>query len=209
MINILTLDSHPVIHLGIQSFVKDSPKFQVSGQATSAKEALKLLGNTYFDIIILGLELNQESPVNFITEVQEKYSHIQIIMFSEYSENIYAPSLLKAGAIGYLSKKIDQKTFINAVEKIYETKLRVTSAFSNHINASIDLRRPRTNFGKLSPREMEVLKLLIEGHKNVTIAANLKLSTKTINTYKMRLYKKLQVANAAELYVQAKQLSLI
>lgn len=56
---------------------------------------------------------------------------------------------------------------------------------------------------------MEVLKLLIEGHKNVTIAANLKLSTKTINTYKMRLYKKLQVANAAELYVQAKQLSLI
>jgi DNA-binding NarL/FixJ family response regulator len=98
---------------------------------------------------------------------------------------------------------------IDAIEKVHHKGYHITSNFANQINKNVDLHRPRNAYGTLSSREIEVLKYLIEGKRNVEIAATLKIHQKTVNTYKSRLMKKLEVTNSADLYQQAFNLELI
>jgi DNA-binding NarL/FixJ family response regulator len=98
---------------------------------------------------------------------------------------------------------------VEAIEKVYHDGYHITSNFANQINKNVDLQRPRNAYGTLSSREIEVLKYLVEGKKNVEIAAALKINQKTVNTYKSRLMKKLEVDNTSDLYQQAFNLELI
>ena len=97
---------------------------------------------------------------------------------------------------------------IEAIEKVYNDGYHITSNFANQINKNIDLQRPRNAYGTLSSREIEVLKLIVEGKRNVEIAQELKLSQKTISTYKTRLMKKLNVKNSVDLFQQTKNLTI-
>ena len=81
--------------------------------------------------------------------------------------------------------------------------------FANKITNNVDLSKPRDAYETLSPREVEVLKLLIEGKRNIEISACLKINQKTVNTYKTRLMRKLEVENPVDLFQQARNFDLI
>ncbi len=85
----------------------------------------------------------------------------------------------------------------------------MTSRHRTQLNYNINLEDPKTNFETLSPREIEVLKLLVEGTKNIDIAEKLDINQKTVNTYKTRILTKLNVDNSFDLYLHSKQLRII
>ena len=93
--------------------------------------------------------------------------------------------------------------------KIRNHKLYITNNFNNQLNLEIDLERPRNSFGKLYTREIEVLKYLTDGKRNIEIAQQLKINQKTVNTYKNRMMQKLQVNNMFDLYLQAKNMNIV
>ena len=98
---------------------------------------------------------------------------------------------------------------IEAIEKAVKLGYHITSNFANEISNNVDLSRPRNAYGTLSSREIEVLKVLVEGKRNIDIAQTLKINQKTVNTYKSRLMKKLDVKNQVDLFQQARNLELL
>jgi DNA-binding NarL/FixJ family response regulator len=208
MIKLLSLDPNPVVFKGLKAFIKKKGLLKFTGYAKNEIEVYALLEQHEVDILIMDLELKKTSPVNLIKSLKRKYPLLKILIFSNHPVNMYALSLLKAGAIGYLSKSVPGAVFVSAIEQIQETGFLITSDVSNNININIDLSHPRNSYDRLSPREIEVLKFLIDGKRNVAIAEVMGLSPKTVNTYKTRLFSKLHVKNVMELFIQAKMLRL-
>ena len=208
MIKLLSLDPNPVVFKGLKAFVKKNAAIKFLGYSQNEDEIFQLMGAATADILVMDLELSNSSPVNFIKRLKKHYPEIKVLIFSNHPVNMYALSLLKAGAIGYLSKSVTQGVFVAAIEQVYNTGFLITSDITNNININVDLKQPRSSYDRLSPREIEVLKFIIDGKKNVVIAEAMNLSPKTINTYKSRLFSKLEVTNVMELYIQAKVLNL-
>ena len=122
------------------------------------------------DVLISEMDLPNDSPVKMIKDINKRYPHIAILIYTSLPDSIYAVSLLKAGAIGFLSKKARQEVITEAIEKVYQDGYHITTNFANEISSNIDIKKPRTAFGKLSAREIEVLKHLVEGKRNIDIA---------------------------------------
>ena len=155
------------------------------------------------------MELAGDNAIQVIKKVKKAYPNTSIIIYTSLPQSIYGISLLKEGASGYLSKEANRKVLMEAIEKVVHSGYNITTNFAHEINNNIDLSRPRNAYETLSPREIEVLKLLVEGKRNIEIASNLEINQKTVNTYKTRLMKKLEVKNPVDLFQQARNFDLI
>ena len=209
MINLLVLDPHPVVRCGFKTFLKGCDFVKIVKCVENIEQAMEIVDNHHIDILITEMVLNDESPINLIAQAKKSCPEIEIIIYTSLDENIYSIPLLKAGAIGFLSKKVEACVLAEALSKIHNHKLYITNNFNNQLNLEIDLERPRNSFGKLSAREIEVLKYLTDGKRNIEIAQQLKINQKTVNTYKNRMMQKLQVNNMFDLYLQAKNMNIV
>tara|TARA_X000000950_G_scaffold58537_2_gene70810 strand:+ start:25935 stop:26564 length:630 start_codon:yes stop_codon:yes gene_type:complete len=209
MINLLVLDPHPIVRSSFKDFLSDYNFLNVSGCVETAKEGLSFIDSNPIDVLISEMILIDESPINLINQIKEIKPQIKVIFFTSQDENVYSFPLLKAGAIGFLSKNIKASVLAEAIKKVQSYELYITNNFNNQLDLDIDLEKPRNSFGSLSAREIEVLKYLTDGKRNIEIAERLKINQKTVNTYKNRMMQKLNVDNMLDLYLQAKNLSLV
>lgn len=209
MINLLVLDPHPIVRSSFKDFLSDYNFLNVSVCVETAKEALSFIDSNPIDVLISEIILIDESPINLINQIKEIKPQIKVIFFTSQDENVYSFPLLKAGAIGFLSKNIKASVLAEAIKKVQSYELYITNNFNNQLDLDIDLEKPRNSFGSLSAREIEVLKYLTDGKRNIEIAERLKINQKTVNTYKNRMMQKLNVDNILDLYLQAKNLSLV
>ena len=173
MINLL--DPHPVVICGFKTFLDGCDFVNIVKCLENIEQAMEIVDNRHIDILITEMVLNDESPINLIAQAKKSCPEIEIVIYTSLDENIYSIPLLKAGAIGFLSKKVEACVLAEALSKIHNHKLYITNNFNNQLNLEIDLERPRKSFGKLSAREIEVLKYLTEGkknHQNSTTAHN-------------------------------------
>ena len=206
MLKLVLLDPHPVVQKGFKTFFKKTENITVCGTFSKINELFDFLKENTVDVVVLEMELPDCSAVQTIHRIKEKYQSVSVLIFTSLPQSIYGISLLKAGAVGYLSKQVSQKVMIEAIEKAVKLGYHITSNFVNEISNNVDLSRPRNTYGTLSSREIEVLKFLVEGKRNIDIAQTLKINQKTVNTYKSRLMKKLDVKNQVDLFQQARNL---
>lgn len=209
MIRVALLDPHPVVHKGFKSFFRKTEHIKVVGTFSQANDLFHFLETNKIDALILEMELEGDSAVQVIKWVKSKLPETAIIIYTSLPQSIYGFSLLKAGAAGYLSKQVNRKVMLEAIEKVVGNGYHITSNFAHKISNNVDLSKPRNAYKTLSPREIEVLKLLIEGKRNIEISASLKINQKTVNTYKIRLMRKLEVENPVDLFQQARNFDLI
>ena len=209
MISIALLDPHPVVHKGFKSLFKKANHITVVKMFTKSDDLFDFLNENDLDALVLEMDLGGDSTVRIIKKIKKEFPEIAMIIFTALTQTIYGISLLKAGAAGFLSKEIEGKVMIEAVEKVVQYGYHITSNFANGINNNIDLSRPRNAYETLSAREVEVFKLLIEGKKNIQIAECLHINQKTVNTYKTRLMKKLEVEDPVDLFQEARNYDLI
>ena len=182
MIRVALLDPHPVVHKGFKSFFRKTEHIQVVGTFSQANDLFHFLETNKIDALILEMELEGNSAVQVIKWVKSKLPETAIIIYTSLPQSIYGVSLLKAGAAGYLSKQVSRKVMLEAIEKVVGNGYHITSNFAHKISNNVDLSKPRNAYETLSPREIEVLKLLIEGKRNIEISASLKINQKTVNT---------------------------
>ena len=209
MIKVALLDPHPVVHKGVKSFFRKTEHIRVVGTFSDAKGLFHFIEKNKIDVLILEIELDGDRAVQLIKWVKSKLPETAIIIYTSLPQSIYVISPLKAGAAGYLSKQVSRKIMLEAIEKVVGNGYHITSNFANKITNNIDLSKPRNTYEMLSRREVEVLKLLIEGKRNIEISASLKINQKTVNTYKTRLMRKLEVENLIDLFQQARNFDLI
>ena len=209
MLKVVLLDPHPVILKGIKAYFKKSNLINVIGAFEKRKDLFNFLNENLADLVIMDIGFGDGSDLKTIKKLKKVYPKVVILIFTSQSPSKYEISLLKAGASGYLSKKVDKMVLQAAIEKVTTNSYHLTSSFEFHINNKIDPLSSINFKKKISKREIEVLKFLLKGKRNVQIAKSLGLNQKTTNTYKNRLMKKLSVNNNVDLYQQVINLRIL
>lgn len=209
MINLLVIDPQPIVRCGFKTFLSEYDFLNVVYAAEDLEEAMDYMKSESVDVLISEMSFTNVSPINLIKKVKSLNPDIDVIFFTTQDQQIYSVPLLRAGAIGYLSKNIKTSVMADAIHKIKSYKLHITNNFNNELKLDLDIEKPRNRFGTLSSREIEVLKYLTDGKRNIEIAKRLNINQKTVNTYKNRMMHKLNVDNMFDLYLQAKNMNLV
>ena len=209
MIKICIADSLPVVVQGLQSYFQGNTRMEIVASAKNLESLLNVLNNKRCDMLLLDVELEGLSSIRDIKSLLKDFPETKIVLFTNVSEQMYAPTAIKAGVSAYVSKRSDLKELEGTIAKVSEGKV----VFSETVKKSIEMlskgKKSERLFKKLSTREIEVLRYLNDGKKNKEVAQILGLDEKTISTYKLRLLAKLNVTNLVDLLKKAKDLEVI
>ena len=203
MKKILVADDHSIVRLGASVIITEKFKNTEIINATTIKEVYDHLNGSKFDLLLLDINMPGGNNIKVIDEILNLQKDIKILVFSSYDENIYALRYIEAGAVGYLNKNTAMEELANAIQCIQERGKYMSDAVKDlyvqkltSTKSSLDKANP---LYKLSNREMDVAKHLIEGHGILEVSNLLNLSSSTVSTYKSRIFEKLTVSNIPEL----------
>jgi len=203
MKKILIADDHSIVRLGASVIIQGAYKDVDITHATTYNEIIDHTRKERFDLLLLDINMPGGNNIKVIKELLDIQNDLKILVFSSYDENIYALRYIEAGAAGYLNKNTAMDELALAVQSIYERgkymsesvkDLYVQKLITNKSN--LQMVNP---LYKLSNREMDVAKHLIDGHGIMEVSELLNLSSSTVSTYKSRIFDKLQVNNIPEL----------
>jgi len=184
MDKVLIADHHPITRKGITSILNTEENYEVIHSISDGNDLLKVLTKTEVDILILEIDIPNLNSITAIKAIKIKY-----------------------GAAGYVSKTASIQRVLDAVNQIQRGGIYLNETLSKRLISDGNTTQGLAyKYMKLSSREIEVLNLLSNGKRNKEIAANLNINEKTVSTYKMRLLKKLEAQNVAELIKHARLL---
>jgi len=191
MIKILLIDSHPIVQKGFKYLFQDETTFKIQKTIGSIKELAQLSSSlNKIDVIISEIIFEDGQIKDLIKKINKK---IPIIIFTTkpYSNNIN--KYIKMGISDYILKTSKKEVIINAIQNVYKKAIGTKFISLNYLKS----KRTKTS---LSKREVEVLKHLIDGKRNIEISRILKINQKTVNTYKTRVYNKTRAINTIDLH---------
>jgi len=202
MVRILLADDHKIIAEGLRSLLEKNPSFVVVGHAADGRAAVRLAAELSPDLVIMDISMPGLNGFEATRQILGANPRTKVIALSMHNDGHYIAAALKAGAMGYLLKE-------SAFEEL-AAALRTVMAGQSYLSASIadlvikdyirHLEKQGTDaFSVLNPREREVLQSLSEGLSTKEIAARLKVSIKTVETYRGQVMNKLNIHSVAEL----------
>ncbi|MFM9825114.1 LuxR C-terminal-related transcriptional regulator [Flavobacterium sp.] len=209
MIKVCLADSHPVVHFGVKSYFKEHDSISIAANVGSFLMIRDILLTKEVDILILDLEMDGLSSIFEVKSILKNFNKTKIIIYSDLSEQVYAPNAIKAGVSGFISKKEKLDTLGQAIIKVSQGKIILNETVKKNLDLIAKQKKSERLYRKLSNREVEVLRYLSDGKKNNEIAVILNLNEKTISTYKLRLLQKLNVTNLVDLVNKAKTLEIV
>ena len=199
MLNLLIADDHSIVRRGLRQILEETPDLQVGGEAANGREVMEKVRARSWDALVLDLAMPGASGLDVLKQVKEHSPSLPVLILSMHEQDQYAGRALKAGASGYLPKESAPEELVNAIRRIcaggkYLTVEQVLKLGCLSRNADGQL--PHES---LSDREFQVLRLIASGKAVSQIGIELKLSVKTVSTYRMRLLEKMRLKNNAEL----------
>ncbi|WP_395049060.1 LuxR C-terminal-related transcriptional regulator [Flavobacterium sp.] len=209
MIKVCLANNHPVVHFGVKSYFKDHDDISIVANVGNFLMVRDILLTKEIDVLILDLELEGLSSIFEVKNILKNFPKTKIIIFSDLSEQIYAPNAIKAGVSGFVSKKEKLETLGQAIIKVHQGKIIIDETVKKNLALIAKQNKSERLYRKLSNREVEVLRYLSDGKKNNEISKILGLNEKTISTYKLRLLQKLNVTNLVDLVNKAKTLEIV
>ncbi|MDW7673133.1 MAG: response regulator transcription factor [Bacillota bacterium] len=206
MIKVMLVDDHSVLRSGLRMLLNSEADLEVIGEAGSGEEALRQLEILTPDVILLDLSMPGMGGLATLKQIKEIKPEIKVLILTMHDDVKYLPSVLEAGASGYVVKKSVDNIVITAIRTVSKGQpyvdSSITSAFITGIinqKKSTENKKEQANLQSLSPREEEVLKFIALGHTNKQIAAELIISVKTVEAHKARIREKLNILKRSEL----------
>jgi NarL family two-component system response regulator LiaR len=198
-IRILIVDDHAVVREGLCAFIQIKPDMEVVGEAADGIEALEKARDLDPDVILLDIVMPRLDGIGAIEQLKKQGSQARILVITSFTEDEQIFPAIKAGALGYLLKDSKPQELIQAIRDVYrgEPSLHPTVALKlmNELNREPEL--PPTE-EPLTERELEVLKLIAQGHSNREIGEHLHLSERTVGKYASNILDKLHLANRTQ-----------
>jgi DNA-binding NarL/FixJ family response regulator len=201
--SVVVVDEHPMVGEWIDRVVHGEPDLKVCGRADSLEAAVETITRHEPDIIITELTLRERHGAEVVRLIKSRFAKVPLLVFSALPEEMCAEAAIQAGAHGYLSKREPGATLMLAIRRVLSGEVfvspRVAEALLQTLKGGRDPRR-RSPLVLLSPRELDLFRLVGLGHKPKEIAQELKLSVRTIESYAARIREKLGLACAHELF---------
>jgi two-component system invasion response regulator UvrY len=198
MINVLLVDDHELVRAGIEHLLSEDADINVVGVARSGEEALEQADRLKPDIVLMDINMPGMGGIEACRKIYQKYPNVKVVALTVYADGPFPNQLLSLGAHGYLSKNCPSSELINAVRLVWGGSRYLSRDVANNMALS-SLPQRASPFDKLSYRELQVIIMTLQGKAIQDMADLLKISAKTVNTYRYRSYAKLSVKNDVEL----------
>ncbi len=211
MISILLIDDHQIYRDGIKSFLETKGDIEVIGESWDVSSGLKLIVKEKPDVLVLDLSLGDESGINLLLELQKKKISQKTVVLTMHDGSSYLNRCLELGTLGYILKNESAQELCNAIYEVAKGKAYLSKEATRLLHSYFSRKRVsdvNLNDVKVTLREKEVLQLIDKGFNGSQISETLFISTRTVETHKRNLFKKLNVANSIELLNKARALSL-
>jgi len=210
MIKVLLADDHGIVRAGLRRIVEDSADMEVVAEAADGKEAIRQARKQALDVVVVDISMPGMDGLEVISQLRAYIPQLPVIVLTMHEEEQYVVRAIEAGAMGYITKRSAPEQLVEAIRKVHTGCRYLTDEVAELLALRV-ARGAQTRFplDTLSMRELQVLRRLALGHTNREIAESYHISIKTVDTYRSRLLKKLNLRNNAELARFAMQNRLI
>jgi DNA-binding NarL/FixJ family response regulator len=201
-LRVLLADDHKIVRDGLRLLIDGQQDMRVIGEAGNGKDALQQAHDLKPDVVVMDLSMPKPNGLQATEQLKAEQPKVKVVALTLHEDPSYLSQLCKAGAVGYVLKRSAGDDLIHAIRTVAGGGLHFDPTLANTVLAG----RPGDSPGKeglragdLSEREKEVLILLAWGHSNKEVAAKLRLSTKTVETYRVRINEKLGLRSRTEM----------
>ena len=198
-LKIMLVDDHAVVRQGLKQILVEAFNDGLFGEAQNAAEALSLVRQQPWDIIVLDLTLPGESGLDVLKQIRHDYPQLPVLILSMHPENQYAVRTIKAGAAGYLTKESAPEELVQAIRKIQSGGKYISDSVAEKLAIHVVADDDKPPHERLSDREYQIMCMIASGKEVKQIADELSLSVKTVSTYRTRLLEKMNMQTNAEL----------
>lgn len=210
MIKVLLADDHSIVRAGLRRIVEESGDMQVVAEASDGREAMRLVPAILPDVAVIDISMPGLDGLEVVSQLRARHPQLPILILTMHEEGQYVVRAIQAGAMGYITKQSAPEQLVKAIRRVFEGNRYLTDEAAEALALRIAKGSgTQTALESLSMRELQVLRRLAMGHTNREIASAYHISIKTVDTYRSRLLKKLNLRNNAELSRFAIQNKLI
>jgi DNA-binding NarL/FixJ family response regulator len=205
---VFIVDDHPIVRQGLALLINREPDLAVCGDAEEAGSALRRIEELKPHLIVVDISLNGPDGLDLLKDIRARDANLPVLILSMLDESLYAERALRAGANGYIMKQEATDRVLVAIRRILGGEIYVSDRMANRMlhrfasGAQVETRSPVAD---LTDRELEVFRLIGEGHGTRQIAQQLHISVKTVESYQAHIKDKLSLKNARELVQRAVQ----
>jgi len=204
-IRVALVEDHQLVRDGIRSLLTNLPNIEVVAEADCAKTMLNLIEQARPNVLLVDISLPEISGIELAKLITTNHPGIKVIILSMHTEQEFIFNSLRNGAKGYLHKSISREELIEAIEQVYNG----SEYFSNEVLGIIlksylrQIKNPERveeyEDKKLTPREMEILRMVAQGYSNQLIADKLFISVRTVESHKNHIMQKLELTTTVDL----------
>ena len=208
MIKVIIADDHKIVLEGLLSLIELHKEISIIGTATNGKEVLRLLEDHEIDVVVLDIEMPEMDGIEATKIIRKQYPDIKILILTMYNTIGFIRKIAETGAHGYILKNKGKEELITAIHKVHAggeyfgedvTKTLIASMKNENVVGEI----------KLTKREIEVLKLIVDGKKTKEISEILIIAETTVNTHRKNIMQKLGINNTAGIVLFAVQQKIV
>jgi len=208
---VFVVDDHPIVRQGLALLINREWDLQVCGEAEDAQTAIQSVATARPDILVVDISLNGPDGLDLLKDIRIRYPEMPVLILSMHDESLYAERALRAGAQGYIMKQEATEKVLVALRRILNHEIYVSERIANRMLqryiGSPSIGKP-SSIADLTDRELEVFRLIGEGHSTRQIAEELHISVKTVESYQAHIKDKLSLRSARELVQHAIQWSI-
>lgn len=210
-IRILIADDHTVVRAGLRALLNAEPEFIVVGEAEDGNSALQLAQDLQPDVIILDISMPQLNGIQATQAIKTKLSQARILILTLHEDEVLLRQAFDSGASGYIVKRAVEAELVSAIRAVMAGNIYVHPTMTRALlgDVSSTAKSEQKPLNQLTPREIEVLKLLAQGFTNRQIAKQLNISVRTVEAHRANLTNKLGLSSPIQIVRYAMEHGLI
>lgn len=199
MIKILLVDDHEIVRTGVSKILNEVKGFKVIEECETGEEAIKFCRQTEPDVILMDMDMPGMGGLEATKKILRFAPDAKVIMLTAHTEEPFPTKVMQIGAAGYLTKGTAPNEMVNAIRAVNSGQRYLPAEIAQQMALSQFKSADENPFSELSDRELQIMLMITRGEKVPNISEHLHLSTKTINSYRYRMFEKLDVGNDVEL----------
>ena len=202
-IRVLVVDDHEVVRRGLSGFLDGEPDLTIVGEAEGGEEALDLLARLDSqerrpDVVVMDLQMVPFDGIESTRQIRARYDDVEVVVLTSFAEAERVQAALQAGASGYLLKDANANEVAAAVRAAHRGDLQLDPGVARRLITALGTARAEDPTAELTPRELEVLRLVGAGKANKEIAAELVISERTARTHVSNILGKLGLSSRTQ-----------
>jgi two-component system invasion response regulator UvrY len=199
MKRVLIADDHALMRKGLKETLEEEVGGLTFGEASNSAQVVQMVADHKWDLVLLDINMEGRSGLDALADIRDLRPKLPVLILSMYPEQDFAVRALKAGAAGYISKRLASEELVAAVKKVLDGGRYITSTVADQLAADLHRERERARHEALSNREFQILQMIATGKSLKEIASTLGISVKTVGTYHGRLLSKMSMTSDIEL----------